>query len=157
MQAAVQYSDWGVRSPRWAGIGSETVDVGGTSVHYLRAEAGVDVQAEAPTHLLAAGGTFMLDLVRPLTAFGPVVAPDLPGSIFGHTVTPRPGAARVESNARFLRALTSALGLGHVIVHGWSMGGAVALRFAATSPGLVERLILANPPLPARLTVPPWL
>lgn len=115
LQAAVQYSDWGVRSPRWAGIGSETVDVDGTSVHYLRAEAGVDVPAEAPTHLLvhpmAVGGTFMLDLIRPLTAFGPVVAPDLPGSIFGHTVTPRPGAARVESNARFLQALTSALGL----------------------------------------------
>lgn len=33
----------------------------------------------------------------------------------------------------------------------------MALRFAATSPGLVERLILANPPLPARLTVPHWL
>lgn len=157
----MQYSDWGDRSPRWAGIRSETVDVDGTSVHCLRAESDVGVPADAPTHLLvhpmAAAGTFMLDLIRPLTAFGPVIAPDLPGSILGHTVTPRPGAARVESNARFLRAFTSALGLEHVIVHGWSMGGTVALRFAATSPDRVERLVLANPPLPARLSVPQWL
>jgi pimeloyl-ACP methyl ester carboxylesterase len=161
VEADVQEIDWGARSPRWAGIRSETLKVGGTSVHYLRAEAGANAPADAPTHLLvhpmAAGGTFMLDLIGPLTAFGPVIAPDLPGSIFGHTVTPRHRAARLESSATFLRAFTGELGLERVIVHGWSMGGTVAMKFAAASPDRVGRVVLANPTLPARLTARQWL
>lgn len=154
----MRYDDWGARSPRWSGVRSETVDVCGTSVHYLRAEARPGVPSDAPPHLLlhpmAAGGTSMLDLIRPLTAYGSVLAPDLPGSIFGHTGTPCASAARVEPNARFVRAFTSALGLDRVLVHGWSMGGAVAIRFAASSPDRVVRLVLANPTLPSPLT--PW-
>ena len=153
----VQYRDWGVRSSRWTGIRSAMVEVGGHSVHYLAAAAQEGVSSRAPIHLLvhplAAGGTFMLDLIGPLTACGPVVAPDLPGNLFGHTSTPHVRAARIEPNARFLRAFTGALGLDRVIVHGWSMGGAVAIRFAAGSPDRVERLVLANPPLPAALSM----
>ncbi|MQA10570.1 MAG: alpha/beta fold hydrolase [Pseudonocardiaceae bacterium] len=156
----MRYSDWGARSARWSGIRSETVDVCGTGVHYLRADAGSRVRPGAPPqlliHPLAAGGTFLLDLIRPLTAYGDVIAPDLPGSIFGHTGTPRVNAPRVEPNARFLRAFTDTLGLDRVILHGWSLGGAVALRFAAATDR-VERLVLANPPLPARLTAAQWV
>lgn len=154
----MRYPDWGVRSPRWSGIRSAMVEIGGHSVHYLAAAADDDVPPEAPTHLLVhpltAGGTFMLDLIRPLASFGRVVAPDLPGSLFGHTSTPHVRAARIEPNARFLRAFTGALGLDHVIVHGWSMGAAVAIRFAASSPDRLDRLVLVNPPLPAPLSVP---
>jgi pimeloyl-ACP methyl ester carboxylesterase len=101
---------------------------------------------------MAAGGVLMLDLIRPLSAFGPVVAPELPGSIFGQTSTPHPRAGRIETNARFVRTFTSALGLDRVVVHGWSMGAAVALRFAADEPDRVVAAVLACPPLPAPLT-----
>lgn len=114
------------------------IDVCGVSVHYLASGAGPATAPNAPTqllvHPLAASGSFMLDLLRPLSAYGPVVAPDLPGTIFGHTPTPRVNAPRVEHNARFLRAFTSALGLDRVVVHGWSMGAAVGLRSQRTHP-----------------------
>lgn len=155
-RSAVRYDDWGVRSPRWSGIRSQTVDVCGARVHVLRSEAAADAPPDGPTqvllHGMAAGGVLMLDLIRPLSGYGPVVAPDLPGSIFGQTDTPRHGAGRVEINARFMRAFTATLGLDRVVVHGWSMGAAVALRFAAETPDRVVAAVLACPPLPMPLT-----
>jgi pimeloyl-ACP methyl ester carboxylesterase len=152
----MRYPDWGVRSPRWRGIRSETIDVAGTSVHFLRADAAPGTPADAPVQLLvhgmAASGTLWLDVMRPLTRYGPVIAPDLPGTLAGHTGTPCPEAARAEPNARFLRAFTTALGLDRVMVHGWSMGGLVALLFAATAPDGVAALVLVNPSLPRPLT-----
>lgn len=152
----MRYDDWGVRFPDWAGIRSESLVVSGARVHVLRSDAAAGTPPDAPTQLLlhsmAAGGVVMLDLIRPLSAFGPVVAPDLPGSIFGQTDTPHPRAGRVESNARFVRAFTSVLGLDRVVVHGWSMGAAVALRFAADEPDRVVAAALACPPLPVSLT-----
>jgi pimeloyl-ACP methyl ester carboxylesterase len=152
----MRYRDWGVRSPRWSGVRSETIEVCGVSVHCLATDAGPATAPNTTTqlvvHPLAASGSFMLDLIRPLSAYGPVIAPDLPGTIFGHTPTPRVNAPRVEHNARFLRAFTSALGLDRVVVHGWSMGAVVGLHFAANTPERVGRLVLATPPLPAPLT-----
>lgn len=148
--------DWGVRSPRWAGIRSETVAVHGARVHLLRSDAAADAPPDAPAqvllHGMAAGGVLMLDLIRPLSTYGPVVAPDLPGSIFGQTDTPIPTAGRIEPNARFVSALTATLGLDRVVVHGWSMGALVALRFAADAPNRVVAAVLACPPLPIPLT-----
>lgn len=151
----MQYEDWGLRSPRWVGIRSELMQLCGQPVQLLRADAAPSAPPGAPPHLLlhglGAGGVFVLDLIRPLTAFGPVVAPDLPGSIFGHTATPHPRAPRVELNARFVRALSSELSLEPAVVHGWSMGAAVAIRFAADNPDRVAGVVLANPPLPVTL------
>jgi pimeloyl-ACP methyl ester carboxylesterase len=152
----MRYSDWGERSPRWAGIRSETVDITNSSVHLLRADRGPDAPPDAPSHLLihpmAAGAIMWLDVIRPLTAHGPVIAPDLPGSLFGHTSSPHWRAARAEPSARFLRALLTALDPGPVVVHGWSMGGLVAVHLADIAPGLVSRLNLVNPALPGPLT-----
>lgn len=151
----MRYRDWGERSPRWQGIRSETIDVCGTSVHYLRADAHESVP-EAPVQLLvhpmAAAGTLWLDAIRPLTAHGPVIAPDLPGTVLGETPAPTVKAARIAPSARFLRAFVSALGLDRVVVHGWSMGGLVAAEFAALVPRHLARLVLVNTPLPMPLT-----
>jgi pimeloyl-ACP methyl ester carboxylesterase len=130
----------------------------GTSVYYLRADADADAAAyPVPTHLLVhplgAAGMFWLDLMGPLRGYGHVVAPDLPGALFGHTDAPGAHAVRVGPNARFVRAFISALDLDRVVVHGWSMGGLVAARFAAIAPDRVQRLVLANAPLPAPLTM----
>jgi pimeloyl-ACP methyl ester carboxylesterase len=149
----MECSDWGERSPRWAGIRSQTVEVCGSSVHFLTADAS---RPEAPTHLLVhstpGSATNWLDTIRPLTAHGQVIAPDLPGTLAGHTASPHRSAARAEINARFLRAFTATLGLRDVLAHGWSMGGLVALLFAGLAPGRVGGLVLVAPALPGPLS-----
>lgn len=128
------------------GIRSEAIVLRGTGVRCCEPTRRRMRRAGALTqlvlHALAAGGVFVLDLIRPLSAYGPVVAPDLPGSIFGHTGTPHPRAPRVELNARFVRALTSALSVRTACVHGSSGGAAVALRFAL--PDRVTGVVLVN-------------
>ena len=149
----MEYRDWGERSPRWAGIRSETVEVCGSSVHFLTADA---TRPEAPAHLLIhsmpGSATNWLDTIRPLTAHGRVIAPDLPGTLAGHTASPHRSAARAEINARFLRAFTATLGLRDVVAHGWSMGGLVALLFADLAPERAGGLVLVAPALPGPLS-----
>ena len=156
----MQYRDWGERCPRWRGIRSETLDVDGRRVHLLRADPGPDVRPDAPTQLLVHGlagsGTVWLDVIAPLTSFGPVVAPDLPGSIFGETTTGRARQARLAANVAFLGRLTAALGLDRVTLHGLSMGGMAGLRFAAEHPGRVDRLVLVNSLLPPPMRGLEW-
>ena len=150
------YADWGERSPRWAGIRSEVVDVRGVAVHLVRADAAPGAPPDGSTQLLVhpmgASAVWWLDVLGPLTAHGPVVAPDLPGTVAGHTGLPHPNAARAQNNARFLRAFTDALGLDHVVVHGWSTGGLAALLFADVAPKRVDRLVLVDATLPGPLT-----
>jgi len=149
----VEYRDWGERSPRWAGIRSQTVEACGRTVHVLPADA---ARPEAPAHLLihstAGSATNWLDTIRPLTAHGRVIAPDLPGTLAGHTASPHRSAARAENNARFLRAFTATLGLRDVVAPGWSMGGLVALLFAGLAPERVGGLVLVAPALPGPLS-----
>jgi pimeloyl-ACP methyl ester carboxylesterase len=153
----MRYRDWGVRSPRWAGIRSETVEVDGATVHFLRADQAPTAPPGAPVQLLVHGlagsGIVWLDLMRALTGYGPVIAPDLPGSILGETATRRPREARAERNARFLCAFAGTLGLERVTAHGLSLGGLVVLRFAHLAPARVERLVLVNPTLPGPMTL----
>jgi pimeloyl-ACP methyl ester carboxylesterase len=149
----VRYADWGERSPQWAGIRSQEIDVSGTKVHYL--SAGKD--QGGPTHLLvhpmAGSASMWMDAIAELSAHGPVIAPDLPGSVFGHTGSPHPRASKAELGARFLRAFTGRMGLKATVTHGWSMGGLVAVHFATSSPDRVDRLVLACPALPG--PIPP--
>jgi pimeloyl-ACP methyl ester carboxylesterase len=150
----MDYEDWGERSPRWAGIRSEVVAVQGMDVHLLRADAAPGVPPAAPTqlfvHPMGASGALWLDVLGPLRAHGPVLAPDLPGA--GQTRPLRRSAARAEEQASFLRAFTSTLGLDRVVVHGWSLGGLVSVLFAAGEPGRVQRLVLVSPTLPGPMS-----
>jgi pimeloyl-ACP methyl ester carboxylesterase len=145
--------DWGDRSPRWAGIRSQTAEVCGSSVHFLTADA---TWPDGPTHLLIhstlGSATNWLDTIRPLSACGRVIAPDMPGTLAGHTASPHRRAARAQINARFLRAFTATLGLRDVVAHGWSMGGLVALLFADLAPERVGGLVLVAPTLPGPLS-----
>lgn len=149
--AHMRHADWGVLSPRWAGIRSQEIDVCGTGVHYLSADAGRDGPTHLLIHSMAGSASTWLDLIGSLSGLGPVVAPDLPGTLFGHTGSPHSRAAKAEVNARFLRAFTARLGLREAVVHGWSMGGLVAVLFAATAPDRAGRLVLAAPALPGPL------
>ncbi|HET9345623.1 MAG TPA: alpha/beta fold hydrolase [Candidatus Limnocylindrales bacterium] len=138
--------NWGQRSPRWAGITSEVVDIGGTRVHYLRAGA----DGTGPTHLLihsmGSGSWSWMDVIGPLSARGMVIAPDLPGS--GRSRPIRRGVGNAVADAQFLDDFTAALGIEHVVLHGHSMGGLVGGLFAGRVPHRVERLVLTSAPLP---------
>jgi pimeloyl-ACP methyl ester carboxylesterase len=151
----VQYPDWGLRSSRWSGIRSEIVDVRGVPVHYLATDT-EPAAAGAPTHLLvhamAGSATGWLDLIPPLTALGLVIAPDLPGTLAGHTPSPTRRGPRAETNARFLRAFVRTLDVGKIVVHGWSMGGLVSVLFADLAPQRIVGLVLTAPTLPWRRT-----
>jgi len=155
----VRYEDWGERCPRWSGIRSETLKVDGSRVHVLRADAGPGARHDAATQLLVHGAagssTVWLDAIGRLTSVGPVVAPDLPGSIFGETATSGARQARLEANVVFPDRLTDTLGLDQVALHGLSMGGMAGLLFAAEH-GRVERLVLVNSLLPAPMRGIEW-
>lgn len=154
--AVVYYEDWGTRSVRWAGIRSECLDVHGTNVHLLRADAGRQVPDDAPVHLLihpmAAGATFWLDTIKPLTALGPVIAPDLPGAVLGQTRSPHRVAVKAAPAAEFLNELSSTLDLRDIVVHGWSFGGLVTVLLAAGHPERIARVVLVAPTLPAPMS-----
>ena len=92
-----------------------------------------------------------------------VVALDLKG--FGYSERPAAGDYSLAAQARLVGELMDRLGIPRAAVLGHSMGGAIALRLAATSPEKVDRLILvasappdrmvprfvASPPLPSFL------
>jgi pimeloyl-ACP methyl ester carboxylesterase len=71
-----------------------------------------------------------------------VVALDLPG--FGHSPG-HAGEASMPGYARILEALLAQLGLDRVVLVGNSMGGLITAELAASSPALVERLVLVSP------------
>lgn len=139
--------DWGARDPRWAGIRTEWLDVRGTPVHTLRIDGPAAGIPQVLVHGLGGSATNWLEIMVGLSAYGPVLAMDLPG--FGQTAPPRPGAAKVRANARFLSALCRAVGWDRVVLHGNSMGGLISTLVAGHRQDLVERLILVNPGLPA--------
>ncbi|HYN95835.1 MAG TPA: alpha/beta hydrolase [Pilimelia sp.] len=150
----MQYTDWGDRAARWSGIRSETVDVHGTTVHYLAADQ--PRTPEVPVHLLvpnpANSASNWLDVLAELRPHAHVIAVDLPGTIAGHTALPNRRAARIAANALFLRDFADALELDRVVVHGWSAGGMIALLFADQAPERVAGLVLVVPALPPPLS-----
>jgi pimeloyl-ACP methyl ester carboxylesterase len=138
--------DWGQRAPRWAGITSGVVDLAGTRVHYLRAGAGGTGQPHLLVHPMGTGAWSWMDVIGPLAATGPVIAPDLPGS--GRSRPLARGAGDALADAEFLGAFTTALGIERMVVHGHSMGGLVGGLFAGRFPDRVERLVLTSAVLP---------
>lgn len=80
-----------------------------------------------------------------------VIGLDLPG----HGRSPGPGRSSVDDYCRVLLAALDALGLEHVVLAGHSMGGAIALAIALTTPERVTGLVLVG--TGARLPVMPAL
>jgi pimeloyl-ACP methyl ester carboxylesterase len=138
--------DWGQRAPRWAGITSRIVDLGGARVHYLRAGAEVNGQTHLLVHPMGTGAWSWMDVIGPLAARGLVIAPDLPGS--GRSRPLRRGAGDTIAGAEFLDDFTMALGIERMVVHGHSMGGLVGGLLAGRAPDRVERLVLTSAPVP---------
>ena len=79
--------------------------------------------------------------VETLSAHARVLAPDLRG--FGAT-RPGPGGATVDDYAADVRALLDSLSIPRAVVCGLSLGGYVALAFAANHPEALQGLVLVS-------------
>ncbi|MDX1621112.1 MAG: alpha/beta hydrolase [Nitriliruptorales bacterium] len=144
-------SDYGELDARWTGVRDEWLEVAGHAVRTLRADGPADGIPQILVHGLGGSATNWIEVIPALAERGPVVAPDLPG--FGLSEPPRIGAARVHNNVRFVWSLARELGWDRVELHGNSMGGLISTMLAGQHPGLVERLVLVAPGLPAPLKV----
>jgi len=87
-------------------------------------------------------------VIEPLAAAGfEVIVPDLRG--FGDSDVAPDGFGDVPSHSRDLHALlTDGLGHDRVVLCGGDLGGPVVQDLALRFPGLVDRLVLFNSPLP---------
>ena len=129
---------------RLSGASERTAEVDGVPVRYFEA---------SPTSSPVGGETIVLlhglgdsaetwARVMPRLARGRrVLAPDLAG--FGRTLAPREGM-RLSVLVRYLAGFLDSLGVEKAVLVGNSLGGAVAIRYAAKNPGRVERLFLLN-------------
>jgi pimeloyl-ACP methyl ester carboxylesterase len=99
-----------------------------------------------PTLLLIHGfphaGAAWAPQVEGLAPVARVLAPDLRG--FGDDRRPLPPAMAMDAYAEDLRALLDALRVERAVIGGLSMGGYVALAFAARWPERVQGLLLCN-------------
>ena len=157
------------RTPRWPG---RMVDLGTGQSVWLAETAGSGSAAEAGSAPAATGardpGKDLVLCVHGMsgaavnwTALMGELAPDfdcmavdLPGSGFSPPPKARSGYS-ITAQARTVIALIEALALppeqGGVHLVGNSMGGAMAVRVAASRPDLVKTLTLISPALPDRL------
>lgn len=131
-----------------------TIDLKGP-VHGI--EFGGEGRQVLLVHGLSGSAVNWVEVADGLTAYGKVMAPELPG--FGRT--PPAGRrssleAQVELLAEFIRRESNPPAL----VIGNSMGAMVSMVLAGRHPELVDRLVLMNPPAPSPSVVgmaPIWL
>jgi pimeloyl-ACP methyl ester carboxylesterase len=98
-------------------------------------------------HGLSGAATNWTDFMAELVPDFRCAAVDLPGS--GSSPPPkRRSGYSIRALARTVIRLTETLGAGPVHLVGNSMGGAVAIRVAATRPDLVRSLTLVSPAVP---------
>jgi pimeloyl-ACP methyl ester carboxylesterase len=87
--------------------------------------------------------TFLPFAAHPALNGAPALALDLPG--FGFSTAPASWPSTTEDQAAAVAAALDALGVHRAPVVAHSMGGSVAILLAERRPGLVERLVLAEP------------
>lgn len=87
--------------------------------------------------------TFRPIAAHPALAGSPALLIDLPG--FGYSSAPDTWPATIEMHADVVGNVLNLLGIPHAQVVGHSMGGSIALVLAGRRPGLVSRLVLAEP------------
>ena len=123
-----------------------TVSLDGVAIHYMDQGQGLPLVL---IHGLG-GSTYNFRYNIPVLAERlRVIAPDLKG--FGYSERPPVGDYSLTAQARLVGELMDRLGITRAALLGHSMGGAIALRLAATFPEKVEKLILVGS------TPPNWM
>ena len=131
---------------RLSGVAERTVEVDGLPVRYFDAapqEASSRPRGEAIVliHGFGDSAETWARVMPPLAGEHRVLAPDLAG--FGRNPIPQEGMS-FSTLVRYLGGFLDALGIERAVLVGNSLGGAVAIRYAATHPGRVTRLFLLN-------------
>jgi pimeloyl-ACP methyl ester carboxylesterase len=128
--------------PADAAITSQSVDVDGVKLHYLKAGHG-------PTVLLLHGYTQTSHMWRPIMPLlaerFTVIAPDLPG--IGDSEIPKTGLD-MKSAAIRIHGLVKSLGIQKARVVGHDIGLMVAYAYAAQFPSETEKLVVMDAFLP---------
>ncbi|MEO6713578.1 MAG: alpha/beta fold hydrolase [Mycobacteriales bacterium] len=127
--------------PPWPG---RTVDIDGQRLFVRHAGAGVPAVF---VHGLGGSATNWTDLMGLLADEYDGHALDLPG--FGRSAPPVAGDYGIDAHVRAVRGYLEQTFDEPVHLFGNSLGGAVAVRLAATAPGLVRTLTLVSPALPS--------
>ena len=134
----------------WPLIDDDFLTVGERQVRTLsapsRARSGGDPQLLV--HGLGGSSVTWVPVMEGLTAYGPVVAVDLPG--FGRTPVDGGDPLTVQGYVDFVVDVADTLGWDTFTLHGNSMGGLVGTLLAAQHPDRIDRLVLVSPALPPR-------
>ncbi|WP_438672258.1 alpha/beta fold hydrolase [Solihabitans fulvus] len=130
--------------PPWPG---REVEVGGHRLHLRETPGpGPDAPTAVYVHGLGGSATNWTDLAAQLANTVNGVAVDLPG--FGRSEPLPDYDFTLDSHAEVVIALVTALGVGPVHLFGNSLGGAVAMKVAASRPDLVRTVTLVSPAVP---------
>ena len=129
---------------RLSGASERKAKVDGLPVRYFEASPSSSPMGEEPIVLLHGIGDSAETWARMMPALARgrrVISPDLAG--FGRTPVPPEGMS-LSVLVRYLAGLLDSLGVGRAVLVGNSLGGAVALRYAADNPDRVGRLFLLD-------------
>ena len=126
-----------------AGLVCATAQFAFGNIEYLQSKKS-DNSSEAIVmlHGAAADKTSWIRFARNLRSKFPLVIPDLPGH--GKSITDINLDYSINAQTVRLKELLAALGVKRVHLIGNSMGGAIAIHLASTSPNLVSSLVLID-------------
>lgn len=127
-----------------AGLVSTSIQLSFGKVEYLRSVKTSDASPEVIVllHGAAANKSAWVRFAKYLRSKCPLLIPDLPGH--GKSVADVSLDYSIAAQASRLTEMFSALGIDKVHLIGNSMGGAIALHLASTSPHLVSSLVLID-------------
>ncbi|MEA2445009.1 MAG: hypothetical protein QOJ12_2301 [Thermoleophilales bacterium] len=127
-------------TPAWRGTDWRTNErdaiVAGRRLHYL--DAGSGERCFVLVHGMGGRWQHWLETIPALAEHGRVLALDLPG--FGGSEAPAAGTS-LDGFADAAAELARELGVRRVVLAGHSMGGPIAIRFAARHPGSAEAIV----------------
>ena len=123
-----------------SGLESRSIQVAGYRIHYL-AQGPSDGPVVVLVHGLGGHSEEWLNLSAYLVKAGyRVYIPDLPG--YGRSEKPADFSYSIHDEAEVVVKFLDALGLKHVDLGGWSMGGGIVQHVAFRHPERVRRLML---------------
>jgi len=127
-----------------AGLVSASVQCSFGHVAYLQNKNEAEHASEAIVmlHGAVADKTSWARFTRHFSSTFPFVIPDLPGH--GKSISDINLYYSINAQAERLKELLATLGINRVHLIGNSMGGAIAIRLASTSPHLVSSLVLID-------------
>lgn len=127
-----------------AGLVSASAQLSFGHIEYLQSKNEPEHSSEAIVmlHGAAADKTSWIRFARYFGSKFPLVIPDLPGH--GKSIADINLDYSINAQAERLKELLTTLGIKRVHLIGNSMGGAIAIHLASTSPNLVSSLVLID-------------